>query len=38
MVDDGSTDETSEMLGQVEGLIQIRNDVNLDVTDKSPEW
>ncbi|HLN14152.1 MAG TPA: glycosyltransferase, partial [bacterium] len=29
VVDDGSTDETSEMLGQVEGLIQIRNDVNL---------
>src|SRR5271157_383155 len=29
VVDDGSTEETSEMLGQVEGLIQLRNDVNL---------
>jgi Glycosyl transferase family 2 len=33
VVDDGSTDETSEMLAQVEGLIQIRNDVNLGFID-----
>ena len=29
VVDDGSTDETPEMLGRIEGLIQLRNDVNL---------
>ena len=29
VVDDGSTDGTSDMLEQVEGLIQLRNDVNL---------
>ncbi len=29
VVDDGSTDETPEMLGRIEGLIQLRNDANL---------
>ncbi len=29
VVDDGSTDETAEMLGQVPGLVSLRNDQNL---------
>ena len=29
VVDDGSTDETAEMLGEIEGLVALRNDQNL---------
>ncbi len=29
VVDDGSTDETSELLGRVEGLVLLRNEANL---------